>query len=186
MLLGAPSNQGGRDEYGNFTDAAALFRWCLTALELTTVKSAETPICEEPVKYAAGRSKVTLVPEKDLITILPKNLGPDNIVIETEFPKELEAPLKTDQVVGTASVYYIDPETSEKQLIESVGLLPAEEVEHSGFMATLEIGAAIFKSYWFLFAIGLIVLVVVIYLIASKIHRNRQKKNRDVKRYRNL
>ncbi|MBQ1975589.1 MAG: D-alanyl-D-alanine carboxypeptidase, partial [Ruminococcus sp.] len=186
VLLGAPSNQDGRDEYGNFTDAAALFRWCLTALELTTVKSAETPICEEPVKYAAGRSKVTLVPEKDLITILPKNLGPDNIVIETEFPKELEAPLKTDQVVGTASVYYIDPETSEKQLIESVGLLPAEEVEHSGFMATLEIGAAIFKSYWFLFAIGLIVLVVVIYLIASKIHRNRQKKNRDVKRYRNL
>ncbi len=186
VLLGAPSNQDGRDEYGNFTDAAALFRWCLTALELTTVKSAETPICEEPVKYAAGRSKVTLVPEKDLITILPKNLGPDNIVIETEFPKELEAPLKTDQVVGTASVYYIDPETSEKQLIESVGLLPAEEVEHSGFMATLEIGAAIFKSYWFLFAIGLIVLVVVIYLIASKIHPNRQKKNRDVKRYRNL
>ena len=99
------------------------------------------------------------------------------------FQKDLRVTLND---IGTASVYYIDPETSEKQLIESVGLLPAEEVEHSGFMATLEIGAAIFKSYWFLFAIGLIVLVVVIYLIASKIHRNRQKKNRDVKRYRNL
>ncbi len=186
VLLGAPYQEGVHEEYYTFTDAAALFRWCLTSLELTTVKTTETPICEAKVKYASGRNKVTLVPEKDLITILPKNLSPDSIVVEPNLPEELEAPLKTDQVVGTASVYYVDPATGEKQVIETVNLLPAEAVEHSGFSATLEVAGAIFRSYWFLFVIGLIILVILIYIIVSRINRRRKKRNREVKRYRNL
>lgn len=186
VLLGAPYQEGVQEEYYTFLDAAALFRWCLTALELTTVKTTETPICEAKVKYASGRNTVTLVPEKDLITILPKGLSPNNIVVETDLPEALEAPLKTDQAVGTAAVYYVDPDTGEKQMIETVNLMPSENVEHSGFMATLEVAGAIFRSYWFLIVIGVILLIVLIYFIASRIHRSRQKKNREVKRYRNL
>lgn len=186
VLLGAPYQEGVHEEYFTFTDAAALFRWALTSLELTTIKTTETPICEANVKYAMGRNKVTLVPAKNLTTILPKELEPDSIVVETDVPESLEAPLKTDQVVGTASVYYVDPQTKEKQLIETVDLLPAEQVDHSGLMATLEVAGAIFQSYWFLIVIGVIVVVVLIYIIASRIHRSRKKKNRAVKRYRNF
>ena len=107
-------------------------------------------------------------------------------MIETDVPEELEAPLKRDQVVGSASVFYIDPTTGERQLIEKVNLLPAEQVDHSGFMATLEIIGTIFRSYWFLILIGLIVIVVVIYIFASKVHRKRKRRNREVKRYRNF
>lgn len=186
ILLGAPYKEGTQEEYYTFTDAAALFRWCLTSLELATIKTTETPICEVDVKYAMGRNKINLVPEKNLNAILPKDLPPDNLVIETDVPEELEAPLKRDQVVGSASVFYIDPTTGERQLIEKVNLLPAEQVDHSGFMATLEIIGTIFRSYWFLILIGLIVIVVVIYIIASKVHRKRKRRNREVKRYRNF
>lgn len=186
VLLGAPYKEGVQEEYYTFLDAAALFRWCLTSLEITTVKTTQTPICEVDVKYAMNRKKITLVPQRDLNALLPKDLSPENIEVQCNVPDALEAPLKADQVVGTASVYYVDTKTGEKQVIETVNLLPAEAVEHSGFMATLEIGGAIFKSYWFIILIGLIILIMLIYVIAAKIHRHRKKKNREVKRYRNF
>ncbi len=186
ILLGAPYKEGVQEEYYTFTDAAALFRWSLTKLELCNVKTTETPVCEANVKYAMNKKKVTLVPEKNLNAILPTDRTPDNIVLEPDIPEYLEAPLKTDQVVGTASVYYVNEKTGEKQTIATVNLVPAENVDHSGIMATIEIAGEIFKSYWFLIVIGVIVIVVVIYIIASKIHRKRKKKNRDVKRYRNF
>lgn len=186
ILLGAPYKEGVQEEYFTFSDAADLFRWCLTSLELTAVKTKETPVCEVDLKYAMNKSKINLVPEKDLNAILPKDMKPENISVETDVPKELEAPVKSDEVVGTASVYYVDTATGEKQLIETVNLLPSESVDRSGVMATLGVTGAIFKSYWFLFVIGLIVLIIIIYLIAASIHRRRKKKNRDVKRYRNL
>lgn len=186
ILLGAPYEEGVQEEYYTFIDAAALFRWCLTSLQLTKVKSTETPICEAKVKYAMNRDKITLVPEKDINAILPSDLSPENIVVEPDLPDALEAPLEKDKVVGTATVYYIDSKTNEKQEIETVNLVPSEAVEHSGFMATLEVTGAIFKSYWFIIVIGLIILVMLIYVIASRIHRARKRKNRDVKHYRNF
>ena len=149
ILLGAPYKEGVQEEYYTFTDAAALFRWSLTKLELCNVKTTETPVCEANVKYAMNKKKVTLVPEKNLNAILPTDRTPDNIVLEPDIPEYLEAPLKTDQVVGTASVYYVNEKTGEKQTIATVNLVPAENVDHSGIMATIEIAGEIFKSYWF-------------------------------------
>ena len=61
VLLGAPYEEGVQEEYFTFTDAAELFRWCLTSLELTTLKSTQTPIREVDVGSSMSSSKVTLV-----------------------------------------------------------------------------------------------------------------------------
>ena len=186
VLLGAPYEEGVQEEYFTFTDAAALFRWCLTSLELTTLKSTETPICEAEVGSSMNSKKVTLVPAKNITTIMPSNLSPENVVVETDVKEDLKAPLNKDDVVGTASVYYVDPKTGEQQLVETVDLNPSEAVEYSGFKAFLDAVGAIFRSYWFLIIVGVIVLVALIYFVAAKVHRSRMKKNRDVKRYRNF
>ena len=133
ILLGAPYKEGVQEEYYTFTDAAALFRWCLTSLELTTLKTTETPICEAEVGSSMNQSKVTLVPARNIITIMPSDLSPENVVVETDVKENLKAPLKKDDVVGTASVYYVDPKTGEKQLVETVDLNPSEAVDYSGF-----------------------------------------------------
>ena len=186
VLLGAPYEEGVQEEYFTFTDAAELFRWCLTSLELTTLKSTQTPIREVDVGSSMSSSKVTLVPAKNITTIMPADVSPENVVVETDVQEDLKAPLSTDDVVGTASVYYVDSKTGEKQLVETVDLNPAETVEYSGFKAFLDAAGAIFRSYWFLIILGVIVLVALIYFVAAKVHRSRMKKNRDVKRYRNF
>lgn len=186
VLLGAPYKEGVQEEYYTFTDAADLFRWCLTSLELTTLKTTQTPICECNVKLAMNKDKVTLVPERNLNAILPTDITTENIVIETDVPDTLEAPISTDKPVGKAIVYYVDTKTGERQEIETVNLLPAESIDRSGIMATLEVTGAIFRSYWFLIVIGIIIIIMLIYVVAARVHRYRKRKNREVKRYRNF
>ena len=186
VLLGAPYKAGEMEEYYTFTDAADLFRWALVDLEMQTVKSTQTPICEAKVKLAWGKNKVTLVPEKNLNAVMPKDLKPENIEGETNLPEEIEAPLRTDTPVGTAVVYYVDTKSGDKQPVATVNLVPAENIDRSGILAVLDVIGTIFKSYWFIVIIGIIALIVVIYVIASKVHRARQRKRRKVKKYRNF
>lgn len=76
VLLGAPYEEGVQEEYFTFLDAAELFRWCLTSLELTTLKSTQTPIREVDVGSSMSSSKVTLVPAKNITTIMPADVRP--------------------------------------------------------------------------------------------------------------
>lgn len=186
ILLGAPYKEGEQEDYFTFTDAAALFRWCLVQLELATITTTETPQCETKLNYAMSKEYITLVPEHDINAVVPADRKPEDIVIKNDVPESLDAPLKRDQVVGTCSVYYKDPKTGSEQLIGTVNLLPAEAVDRSAAKTVVDVFGTILKSYWFLFLIGAIVLVMVIYLIAAKIHRNRKRKRRDVKHYRNF
>ena len=193
ILMGAPYKEGEYEEYDTFTDAADLFRWALTALELQTVKTATTPICERRVKLAMGKNSVTLVPEKDLNAVVPKDIAEKNIVVETEIEgedgdeeKPLEAPLSPDKPVGTATVYYKADGSDDLQKLATVNLVPSEQIDRSGILAVLDVTGAIFQSYWFLIVIALIIVIMLIYVIVAKIHRKRMAKRRKVKRYRNF
>ena len=193
VLLGAPYEEGKYEEYDTFTDAADLFRWALTALELQTVKTSTTPICERDVKLAWGKNSVTLVPERDLNAVVPKDIEEKNVVVKTQIGEEkegeelpLEAPLSPDKAVGTATVYYRADEKAELQKLATVNLVPSEQIDRSGVLAVLDVISTIFQSYWFLMILVIIILILIIYIIVAKIHRKRMAKRRKVKRYRNF
>ena len=193
VLLGAPYEEGKYEEYDTFTDAADLFRWALTALELQTVKTSTTPICERDVKLAWGKNSVTLVPERDLNAVVPKDIEEKNVVVKTQIGEEkegeelpLEAPLSPDKAVGTATVYYRADEKAELQKLATVNLVPSEQIDRSGVLAVLDVISTIFQSYWFLMILVIIILILIVYIIVAKIHRKRMAKRRKVKRYRNF
>ncbi|MEE0914825.1 MAG: D-alanyl-D-alanine carboxypeptidase family protein [Ruminococcus sp.] len=186
VLLHSPYTEGVTEDYGTMTDAADLFRWALTSLELKTVATSETPVCRTKVNLAWGKDSVLLVPEKNLSAIVPKDLTDENIVTETEVPESVDAPLDTDTAVGTATIYYKDSKTGEKQEIAKVNLVPSEKIEMSGFLYVLNVITTVLQSYWFLVIIGIIIFILICYFIMSKINRKRSEKNRKVRRYRNL
>lgn len=186
VLLHSPYKEGEYEEYGTMTDAADLFRWALTSLELETVKTSATPVCEQKVELAWGKKSVNLVPENNLSAIVPKDMEEENLVIEVDTPETVDAPLTTDQVIGTATIYYRESADAEKQELAKVNLVPDEAVELSGILFALDVIKTIFKSYWFIVIIAIIIFILFLYFIASKINRKRSKKNRKVKHYRNL
>ena len=64
------------------------------------------------------------------------------------------------------------------------GVLNMTKVENTGGAFGL-LGGEI-PTYWFIVIIVAILLILVGYVIAGKIHRNRQRKRRKVKKYRNF
>ena len=186
VLLHAPYKEGVIEDYGTFTDAADLFRWALTQLELKTVATASTPVCEQKVELAWGIESVSLQPERDFSAIVPKDIEVTEIVTETEIPDSIDAPIELGQKIGKATIYYQDKETGEKQELATVNLVSSAKIERSGILYALDVISTVFKSYWFIVIIAIIILIVVIYLISSKISSVRRKKNRQVKRYRNF
>ncbi len=186
VLLKAPYKEGEEEEYYTMTDAADLFRWSLTSLEIRTIKTIETPVCEQKVKLAWGKNSVTLVPAKNLTAVVPKDIGEENIVVETDVPEVAEAPLNTGTKIGVATVYYRADEKSELQELAKVDLVPSENVEMSGFLKVVDVMGTILQSYWFLVVIGIIAVIFLLYFISSKISSRKRRKNRSVKRYRNL
>lgn len=185
VLLHAPYEEGVSEEYGTMTDAANLFRWALTQLEFETVATSSTPICEQKIELAWGRDSVLIVPEKDFSAIVPKDLEDDQIVIETDVPESIDAPVDTKTVVGTATIYYKNSD-GEKQEITKVNLVPDENIEMSGILFVFRVIGTIFKSYWFLVIIGIIIIILLCSFISSKISKKRSKDKRQVKRYRNF
>ena len=185
VLLHAPYKEGEYEEYGTMTDAADLFRWALTSLELNTVATSSMPVCEQKVKLAWGKNSVQLVPEKNLSAIVPKNPKDGEMITETDVPESVNAPLDTDTVVGTATIYFKGAD-GVKQEIAKVNLVPSEKIEMSGILFVLDVIGTVIKSYWFLAIVGIIAVILLCYFISSKVNKNRSKKNRKVKHYRNL
>ena len=175
------------DEYGTMIDAADLFRWALTQLELNQVASSETPMCEVGVKLAWGKDSVQLVPEKNINAIVPVDYKDSDIVVETDVPESIDAPVNKGDVIGKAAVYYDGPEAKGKQKIAVINLVSSETIERSGILYVLSVIQSIIASNWFVLIIVIIIILLVTYIIISSIikRRNRNRK-RNVKRYRNF
>ena len=186
VLLHSPYKEGETTDYGTMTDAADLFRWALTKLELEQVATSTMPVCEQKVELAWGRDSVQLVPEKNITAIVPKTISDSDLVVETDIPESVDAPVEKGQKIGTESIYYQNPDTGEKQLLTKVNLVSSEKIERSGILFVLDVIQTLLKSYWFILLIGLIVLLLIIYFIYAKISSRKNRKNRNVKNYRNF
>jgi D-alanyl-D-alanine carboxypeptidase (penicillin-binding protein 5/6) len=175
------------DEYGTMIDAADLFRWSLTQLELNQVASAETPICEAKVNLAWGKDSVQLTPEKNINAIVPNDYEDKNIIVEKNIPSSVDAPIKKGDVIGKAVVYYKGKHAEGKQKLATVNLVASESIERSGIMHVIDVTKNIVTSGWFIIVIIAIIVLLIIYIIISTIIRRRnRKRRRNVRRYRNF
>lgn len=175
------------DEYGTMYDAAAMFRWALTELELNQVASSETPMCEVKVNLAWGKDTVQLVPETNINAIVPTSYKESDIKVETEVPDSVDATINKGDVIGKATVYYNGPEADGKQKIAVINLVSSETVERSGILAAWNVVQNIIASNWFVLVIVIVIILLVLYIIISSIIKRRnRKRKRNVKHYRNF
>ena len=167
-------------------DAANLFRWALVDLELVEIKTANTPICEMPVRLAWGKESINLTPQKNLSAIMPGDYSKSYITIETDLPESIDAPIKEGDVVGTMTVYYKDDKMTEKQYLTTANLVASESVDRSGFLFVIDIIKNIIFSIWFLIALVIIAILFGVYLVLTGVYNKKNKKKKKVKKYRNL
>lgn len=185
VFLNSPINPE-NDVYGTMYDAADLFRWSLTELELSEVASENTPICQQKINLAWGKDAIQLVPEGNVNAIVPKDISDLDIKIKTEIPESIDAPVQEGDVIGKATIYYVGKYADEKQKIATMNLVASETVERSGILYIISIIESIVFSKWFIVAIIAIIILLVIYVIVSSVIKRRSKRRRNVRKYRNF
>lgn len=178
ILLHAPYTDD--ETYDTMTDAANLFRWALTNIELREVVSKETPVCEEKVNLSWEKSSIQLCPEDDFNTLVPNDVSSSDITIKTDVPSSIDAPVQEGDYVGTATVYYKGEE------VATFNLLADETVERSTLLYVLDLIKNVLTSYIFIGAAIIVVIIFIIYLFVVVKHNKQKRRKKQVKHYRNM
>ena len=178
ICLHAPYNENGEEnEQYCMIEAANMFRWAFLGLAFQTPVTKDTPICEQKVDHAWDTKSVLLTPESDLNVILPYDYTDGDVKIVPDHTDSVSAPIKKGDVVTTAKVLYRGEEFT------SINLVSDSDVSVSPILFFTDTIGGILRSPWFLIAVGLVVVLFIVYVSVSssyaKKRRKRSKKDRS-------
>ena len=157
-----------KDRNYAFVDAKNLFEWAFNNLYITDIYNTNVPITEIPLKLAWNMDSITLVPQDDFSTILPKGVKSTSVSKEITFVDEVaEAPIRKGQKLGTAVLTYDGEE------IGRINLVASESVERSTLLAILDWVNNLFASVIFRIFLVLAVLGVAGYIFVSYSRKQR-------------
>ncbi len=135
---------------------------------------------EVGLEYAWEKDTVQVEAADSFSTILPDSVDADSIVVKTDLPKTIEAPVEKGTVLGTATLSYAGEE------LTTVKLVAAETVERSELLYTIEQAKSVLTSQWFLITAGVIGMLLLIYIFLLILYRRKKKKLRRVRNMRRM
>jgi len=161
-------------------DAASLFRWAFLNLSSKTIAAQGEVLADVPLEYAWKQDTLQLVAGENVSVILPDSVDSSSIIVETDKPESVKAPIEKGEQVGTATMSYAG------EVIATVPLVAAESVSRSEMLSFISQGTSVLTSPWFLLIMGIILLLVIVYIILILLYRRKQKQLRRVRRHRDL
>ena len=118
VMGGKKTTIDGTEYTSAIVDARRLFRWAFSNFKMKAVSTENTIVSEVPVKYSAEADYVSLVPEKTITSLVPKNVDESTLIIEpVDMPEYLKAPVKKGDFVCKAKVIHAKEEIMEINLV---------------------------------------------------------------------
>lgn len=183
VALGSPyidENGEETDYHGEMVDAGNLFRWAFTQLEMKTVAAKGDLLGDVALSYAWDKDTLQVVAADNVAALLPTDVSVSSIIVTTDLPQKVQAPVKKGDKLGVANFSYAG------EIVATVDLVASESVERSQIVQTVETSQEVVTSPWFLVIAGAIAIVLFFYIVIIIIYHNKKKKMRRVKRRRNL
>lgn len=156
-------------------EAADMFRWAFLNLSFATPVTKDTPICEQKVDHAWDTKSILLVPESDCNVILPQGYSEGDIKITPDSTDPVSAPISKGDIITTATVYYKD------EPFTQINLVSNDDVGVSPILYTTDAIRGVLTSPWFLMAVGLVVILFIIYVSVSSSYSKKRKRDKKVK-----
>lgn len=183
VALGSPYIDENGEEtnyHGEMVDAGNLFRWAFTQLEMKTIAAKGDLLGDVSLSYAWDKDTLQVVAADNVAALLPSDVSVSSIIVTTDLPQKVQAPVKKGDKLGTANFSYAG------EVVATVDLVASESVERSQIVQTVETSQEVVTSPWFLVIAGAIAIVLFFYIVIIIIYHNKKKKMRRVKRRRNL
>lgn len=160
----------------SFIDAKSLFEWAFDSLKYTTLVSSNEVISETGVADGKDADSVQLVAKADTNVIVPAGLDKSAVIFDViEKPESLKAPVIKGQDVCKANVIYGD------NVIATVDLVAANDVELSTFLKVINAIKAFFKTTAVKIALVVVVLLLFVYVFLVINNQKKKKQRRQQK-----
>jgi D-alanyl-D-alanine carboxypeptidase (penicillin-binding protein 5/6) len=177
VLLGATSTKiaGSDVERQNcYSDARSLFEWAFSIYSLRSIVSTKDKIETVEIKLSANRDKVTLIPETDIVVLLPQNAD-----IDKEITKELDiykdllvAPIEKGQELGKLTIFY------NGEIKGVTKLLSNSDVDRSFVLYVLEQIKDVVSGLWFRASVIAFIVIFTVYIVINLIRNSRTEQKR--------
>lgn len=176
ICLHAPYDES-KDENEQYCmiEAANMFRWAFLHLSFVTPVTKDTPVCEQKVDHAWDTDSILLVPQTDFNVILPEDYSEGDVRIVPDSTDPVSAPIKKGDIITTATVYYKD------EAFTQINLVANEAVGVSPILYTTDAIRGVLTSPWFLIAVGLVVILFIVYVSVSSSYAKKRKRDRQPK-----
>ncbi len=150
-------------------DSANLYHWAYENLSTQTVYGPSDTVASIPVKYVMGDKNLVVIPEKEVLALLPNSFDRNLVVVDIDCPESVEAPISKGDVIGTVSVRYDDLD------LGTTNVVATEDIERS------ELNYAVVKCFEFIqshvvlvIAIVVVLSLLIIFLIAMRSAKKRR------------
>lgn len=182
IVLKAPINDPNGNKYkknNSFVDTINMYNWVRNNLKNQKVAETDVAITESPISLTSDKDFILLYPKTNYSVVIPKDT--DESVVQKKFDvnKNLKAPLKAGDVVGTVSFSLFDKNVGQ------VDLIVAEDVKLNYLLLIIDTVKNIFSSNIAKAIIIILGLAVIGYIyMMIKINKKRGRKiKRSKKRF---
>lgn len=153
-----------------FIDTKNMFEYAYSKFKVRTVNKSDEIASTCKVRWALGKEHLVLKTNSDVKTVLPRDdFSEDLLKSEIITDKKITAPVKEGQRLGTIKYYY------DGELVAESGLYASRSVSRN----ILKQIVSYLLSPWFLSALGIVVIVIVLSKIKEDQTRRRNARNRN-------
>ena len=173
VMGGKKTDIDGENYTSALVDARRLFRWAFSNFKMKAVSTENTIVAEVPVKYSAQDDHLSLVPEKTITSLVPKNVDESTLIIEPiDLPEYIKAPIKKGDFVCNAKVIHAGEE------ILKIKLVAYKDISSSPLLYVTGVFGNIFKNPIFLIIFLILAVVLAIFIYKAYLKRKRIKRQK--------
>ena len=157
----------------SFPECIRLFEYGFNSFQYVPVLSPLYPVAQMTVSSSAGSEVVALCPKEDIKLLLPVDYDPEKLITENRLNGDsAEAPVHAGDVLGSVTVTY------QGELMAETDLVAIADVARSEFSAAASDAGAYIQRSWWIWVVGLIAALIVLFFVMLVVRRIRQKQKR--------
>lgn len=164
----------------SFVDAKNLYDWAFKTFRFKTILKKDTEVSELKVNLSSGKDFVMAVPSQDITCLLPSSISESAIMLVPNLEKQMDAPIKAGQKLGTLELKLAD------NILATVDLIAKENVERSNFAYIVHSVKNVINSIWFKIIAVILIVLIIIFLILRFSNNRKKKKLRKIKHRRKI
>lgn len=164
----------------SFVDAKNLYDWAFKTFRFKTILKKDSEVAELKVNLSSGKDFVIAIPSQDITCLLPSSISESAIMLVPNLPKQINAPIKSGQKLGTLELKLAD------NILVNVDLIAKENIERSNFAYIMQNVKNILNSTWFKAIAIVLLILIIIFLILRFSNNQKKKKLRKIKNRRKI